>query len=437
MASSTLDSNAVERNAHMSDNQVLRGSSKGGDYLLVSTIPVYRHQGKIWSDPLWVKDLELHTDYIRRIVLACPVLQSEPPTGSRAISDGAMQRIELEWMPEFESRRAKLLHFPLFWFRFWKLVRRAEILHYTVCAYPWFYGIVVPWLRRQGNVGLFGVIDGSFWRKPGSKGLRKWVADRCEVGAKEACSSSHVVVSTQQQYIEELTNPVNSNHLAPAVWIDEENFLPQSSLGAFLEGKTATLSSDLKVAFMGRLLYDKGPDLLIEATRRLRAAGVRIQADFYGEGPFRAELDKMAEGLEDCVAFRGLMAYGPEFFDRLRSYHAMVLPARSDEHHRLIFDGFAQAVPIIASSSPGLDRVTDRVRGLRFEKGNADDLARAIRDLIGSPELYRELATNSLSAAQSFSHKQMHRDRAKILRDAFPGAQQLAPIDSDSTKVAS
>lgn len=401
---------------------ITKGSQDGmeGTYLLVSTIPVHHHGGKVWSDPLWVKDLELHTDYIREIVLACPILNSAPPAGAKPISVQAMERIHLEWMPEFETHRGKLLGFPFFWYRFWKLVRRAGVLHFTVCAYPIFYGIVVPWLRRHTKIGLFGVIDGSFWRKPGSTGRRKWLADRCEAGAKAACCNAHVVVATQQQYIEELTDPANSNHLAPAVWIDEESFLPATELEPVLDSKVATLKSDLRVAFFGRLMHDKGPDLLVDAVRKLSRSGVAIHADFYGEGPFRPELEAMASDLAGIVEFKGMVAYGPEFFQRVRSYHAMVLPARSDEHHRLIFDGFAQAVPIIASSSPGLDRVTDRERGLRFERGSADDLARAIVDLMEQPDLYRQMARASLAAAQSFSHRQMHRERARILSTAFP-----------------
>ena len=391
----------------------------GQSYLLVSTIPVYVHGGMVRSDPLWVKDLELHTDYIREIVLACPIQSSVPPTDAKAISVQAMERIRLEWMPEFESHMGKLFRFPSFWFRFWRLVRQAEILHFTICAYPIFYGVVVPWLRRHSKVGLFGVIDGSFWRKPGSTGRRKWLADRCETGAKAACCSAHVVVATQQQYLEELTDPANSHHLAPAVWIDEESFLPEAELDAMLESKIATLRSDLRVAFFGRLMHDKGPDLLVDAVRKLSRSGVKIHADFYGEGPFRPELEAMSVDLAGIVEFKGMVAYGPEFFQRVRSYHAMVLPARSDEHHRLIFDGFAQAVPIIASTSPGLDRVTDRERGLRFERGSADDLARAIVDLMAHPDLYRKMARVSLAAAQSFSHRQMHRERASILRQSF------------------
>jgi glycosyltransferase involved in cell wall biosynthesis len=397
----------------------------GKTYLLVSTIPVYLHEGAIWSDPLWVKDLELHTDYIREVVLACPIYRSAPPTDAKSISVQAKERIRLEWMPEFESHLGKLLRFPSFWFRFWRLVRQAEILHFTICAYPIFYGFVVPWLRRHSKVGLFGVIDGSFWRKPGSTGRRKWLADRCEAGAKAACCSAHVVVATQQQYLEELTDPANSNHLAPAVWIDEESFLPNSELDAMLDSKISTLQSDLRVAFFGRLMHDKGPDLLVEAVRKLSRTGVKIHADFYGEGPFRPELEAMAADLAGIVEFKGMVAYGPEFFQRVRSYHAMVLPARSDEHHRLIFDGFAQAVPIIASSSPGLDRVTDRERGLRFERGSSEDLARAIVDLMEQPELYRKMARVSLAAAQSFSHRQMHRERTTILRGVFLDSAQL------------
>lgn len=403
-------------------------SQDRGTYLIVSLNPIHRHDGRLWADPLWAKDLEYHFRYIRRIVLACPSPTEAPPAKFAALSDRAMAALDLEPMPPFESYKQKLLGFPRFWWRLSGLLRRAEILHFTVSEFPIVFGIAVPWLRRRGRTGLFGVIEASFWRRPGARGPSRWLADLCERGARAACRAAHVVVATQEQYLSELTDPANSNHLTPAVWIDESSFIPSEEIPATIEGKVEHLGTDLRVGFFGRLMPEKGPDLLLEAVRRLRARGVAVHADFYGDGPFRGELERMAADCEG-VKFWGMLAYGPEFFGRIRASHAMVLPARSDEYQRLLFDGFSQAVPIIASDSPGLDRVVDGEQGLRFRRGDASDLERALEKLRSDSDLYRRISRGAFQAAQNFSHSKMHKDRSGILMQAFGtrgGLQEFA-----------
>lgn len=392
--------------------------SVNGEYLLVSTIPVVVEGDEIWSDPLWTKDLEPHFGYLEGITLACPVVRGGSTEGMRRIDPGLRRRIRLEHLPEFESWRGKFLNWPSFWFRFFRLVRRAGILHFTVCAYPIFYGMVVPFLRRRGRIGLFGVIDGSFWRRNARTWFGKVVADQAERGAKAACCNAHATVSTHEQYIRQLTDPRNVNQLVPAVWLDESSFLPADRVEPALEAKVATLREGFRVAFLGRLIPEKGPDVLIEAARILSGRGVALQADIFGEGPFLPQLREMAAEVPS-VRFRGLIAYGPEFHREVAGYHAVALPARSDEHQRVIFDCMSQAVPILASLSPGLDRVEDGKVGLRFPIDDAAALADRIERLIRDPELFLRISRQAYVATGNFTHAKMHKDRGDLLRQVF------------------
>ena len=55
-----------------------------------------------------------------------------------------------------------------------------------------------------------------------------------------------------------------------------------------------------------------------------------------------------------------MLAYGEPFFAMLRGHDLMAVPSLSDEQPRVIFDGFAQALPVIASDTPGIvECVTD------------------------------------------------------------------------------
>jgi len=125
--------------------------------------------------------------------------------------------------------------------------------------------------------------------------------------------------------------------------------------------------------FVGRLSAEKGAFLFAEAAR---LAGVR--PIFVGDGPLAAELaaafpEAQMLGWQKPDAVQGLM----------RGARALVFPSLWYEGQPLsVLEAKGLGVPVIVSDGcAGRDEVEDGVTGLWFKSGEAQDLARALREL--------------------------------------------------------
>ena len=92
------------------------------------------------------------------------------------------------------------------------------------------------------------------------------------------------------------------------------------------------------------------------------------------------ELSKhLAEG-PTRVGILGTVAYGAPLLALLRTYDAVIVPSISDEQPRIVFDAYSQAVPILASNTPGLRScVRDGETGLLTKPNDARALAETLR----------------------------------------------------------
>lgn len=394
-------------------------------YTLVSAHPVFVHQGRIWSDPMWIKDLERHFSYIESFALCCPVVHIAPPSDCAPLTESSATRLQLFPVPTVVKHATRFWTVPAFLLRLASVLRRSEILHFTAACHPVLYGIVIPMVRKWSKIGIVGCVESSFWRKASSSWPRRILSAFSERCVRAAIGNAHVTFLTQEAYVQELTQPRNSNHVIHAVWVDEELFVRETELSSLLEQRSREVREKVRLCYIGQLIRDKGPDLVVEAARILAKEGIPFDVDFYGKGNYQEELEKMTVGLEDYVHFRGTLTYGEPFFAKLRSYHALLLPTRSDESPRIILDSFSQAVPIISSDAPGMKRIRDGENGLKFASGSASGLAEVIHKFQRSPESLTRMSHSAWESGRQFTHQAMHRQRAQILDRAFPMANSL------------
>lgn len=161
--------------------------------------------------------------------------------------------------------------------------------------------------------------------------------------------------------------------------------------------------------------------LLLEVPRQLDRDRVPLRVDIIGEGPLRSACTAAARELT-CVRAGVLdpVPYGPEFFALLRRYDAVVVPSVSDEQPRIVFDAFAQAVPVLAARTDGLAAcVAHGETGTLFPLGAATALAATLRSVAHEAADYRRLGMQALRVARTLTHREMHRTRWKILVDCF------------------
>lgn len=160
-----------------------------------------------------------------------------------------------------------------------------------------------------------------------------------------------------------------------------------------------------ELVFLGRLVSDKGCDLLLQALKILKKENVRLVLTIIGDGPEKIMLQNMAAelGLKRQIRFRGKLE-GKTLADELNEHHIMVVPSVWNEPFGVVaLEGLACGCYVIGSDGGGL-REAIGPGGVTFRKGIEKELAACIKHaLLSGTELdnaaiNRHLARHSSSA---------------------------------------
>lgn len=151
------------------------------------------------------------------------------------------------------------------------------------------------------------------------------------------------------------------------------------------------------LAFLGRLVSDKGADLLIDAflsllsDRELRDHLFTNQVDFnltiIGDGPEKASLiaKVINLGISDRVFFTGVLQ-GEPLVSELNSHCVLAVPSRWPEPFgNVALEGIACGCVVVAADSGGLPDAVGNA-GLLFHAGDVVDLSAKLREALMLPD---------------------------------------------------
>jgi len=394
--------------------------SKGG-YLLVSNWPIFVYENEYWIDHLWKKDLLLHLRYIKRLKLACPIVESKPIANCQRISSEVLNGIELISMPRCATKSEKIKNWFPFTCRLIKILLNAEIFHYTATGHPIIYAFINPFLRLVSGVKIIGVVESSFWRKQSSKLWDIFVSRFSELGVRVASYFSHIMICTQTEYIKSLTFKNTAAYCISAVWIDQDWILTREAQEERVNWLKSDFQSGLKICFCGQLRPEKGLDILISACCVLKSRNIPFELVVFGDGPNRGEYEEMAKKtLQSGFDFKGTVQYGKEFVQELKNNHILVVPNRSDERPRIIFDAGSQGLVTLGSETPGiLDILVEGENGYLFRKGDSNSLAEKLISVYYDPEQLSNISRNIVRFVEQNTHENMHKLRYQILLKHF------------------
>ncbi|MEH2250263.1 glycosyltransferase family 4 protein [Nostoc sp.] len=151
-----------------------------------------------------------------------------------------------------------------------------------------------------------------------------------------------------------------------------------------------------ELVFLGRLVSDKGVNLLIEALAQLKKMGLTPKLTIIGSGPEESKLRQQAKDLEITkqVNFAGIKVEY-ELVKLLNSHQIMVVPSIWDEPFGIVaLEGIACGCVVVGSEGGGLKDAIGPC-GVTFPNANVERLTHIIFDLLSHPEkltVYREKA---------------------------------------------
>ena len=183
--------------------------------------------------------------------------------------------------------------------------------------------------------------------------------------------------------------------------VDCEMFSPAQdgqgvAIAAVQESAARMRSARLRVVFLGRMIEEKGPDVLIRAVGLLRRPDLEVlligSQGFARDAPlspFEHELRRLAD---QTMTVTGSGIRFEPFVDRLalsdllRSADVLVVPSRWDEPSGLTAaEGLASGLPVIASRVGGLPDVVGSA-GILVAPDDPTALAGALAALADDPE---------------------------------------------------
>ncbi|MDQ3198744.1 MAG: glycosyltransferase family 4 protein [Verrucomicrobiota bacterium] len=138
--------------------------------------------------------------------------------------------------------------------------------------------------------------------------------------------------------------------------------------------------------FLGRLVSEKGVDLLLEALADLRPRGLVPQLTVVGSGPEGSAIQEMTArlGLGEQVTFVGAKS-GAELVALLQRHKVLVVPSRYDEPFGVVaLEGIAAGCAVIGSEGGGLPEAIG-LCGLTFPNGDVSALASTVERLLVAP----------------------------------------------------
>lgn len=386
---------------------------------MVTFIPCFLDDNDvIWLEQGWRHDLIEHFKYLKDFTLCAPKVpkRAQPNLVQLEVPEGV--RFRYVHLPDQKSALNALLGLPKTAFVLWRAIGRAEIVHSGVIGWPYPLGwIANPFavIRRKALV----IVVESSWRSEPFRNLslmrRLWDTAK-ESAARWSCSHADVALFTQSFYRDSLHRGATGNaYVTPAVWINEADILDETDA---LRNWDRKLTESVRMLFAGRLVAGKGVEILLEALRILDGRRIGARVDIIGDGPLRQNCRDSVAALSSVqLSVLDPVPYGAPFFTLIRGYHALLIPSLTDEQPRVVFDANAQAVPVIASDTPGLrPHVEDGRTGWLINSGRPEVLAAIVETAIADPQKLRDMGITSLAATRGHTHVAMHCTRSHILK---------------------
>lgn len=152
------------------------------------------------------------------------------------------------------------------------------------------------------------------------------------------------------------------------------------------------------IAFLGRIVIEKGLDVYADAIEALAGRGVPHRALVIGEGPARPGFE---ERLGPQALFVGHQQ-GPDLARALASTDVLLNPSITETFGNVTLEAMASGLPVVAAVATGATSlVRDGETGVLVEPGDTDGFADALEAYVKDPELRRRHGEAGLAFAKT------------------------------------
>ncbi len=174
--------------------------------------------------------------------------------------------------------------------------------------------------------------------------------------------------------------------------------------------------SPFRLVYCGRIARAKGVFESVDIIARARRLGRDIRFDMIGDGEDRAAIEKIIseQNLDSYIRCLGPQAYGPELIRKLAEWDALLFTPPGEETPRMIFDGFAAGLPLVAFAIEYVvERADEDAAACLLPNDNPQQAAQLINDLAADREKIAKLTRAAHQAAHKHAADVWYQRRAQ------------------------
>jgi glycosyltransferase involved in cell wall biosynthesis len=204
----------------------------------------------------------------------------------------------------------------------------------------------------------------------------------------QRAAGTHLAVVCRHGYFHALGVGVDAGHVhfVPN-GVDTERFRPERTRTGALRTRFGIGADAPVVGFVGRLAWEKGPDVFLRTALSIRAQRPDARFIVVGDGAMLEQLQTFVRRFElaRSVHFAGTRDDMPAVFNEL---DVLVLTSRSEAMPLALMEAMACGLPIVATKVGGVpDLVAHGVTGWIAPEGDYEALAAQVVDLLDEPGL--------------------------------------------------
>ncbi len=280
----------------------------------------------------------------------------------------------------------------------------------------------ISWARRR-KIAVVASVHTRFetylayyhlqWFEPAMRAMLRRFYHRCEIVLVPAESTAAILRAQR----------MNRDIAIWARGIDREQFNPGRRDLAWRRG-LGIADDELVIAFLGRLVMEKGLNVFTDAARALAERGVRHRVLVIGEGPAHAWFEAQ---LPDAI-FVGQIT-GAELARALASADLLFNPSITEAFGNVTLEAMACALPVVAAEATGATNlVRDGETGTLVEASDIDGFADALEAYARDPELRRRHGAAGLAFAETMDWDRINSAALRIYLRAIVKRERLARI---------
>jgi len=211
-----------------------------------------------------------------------------------------------------------------------------------------------------------------------------------------------------------------------AIWsrgIDREQFNPQRR---DMEWRRSQGISDdeLVIAFLGRIVMEKGLDVFSEAILGLIDRGVKHHVLVIGEGPARPWFEQR---LPNAI-FTGQLT-GDDLARALASCDVLLNPSITEAFGNVTLEAMACALPVVAAQATGATNlVRNGITGTLCDAGETEEFADTLENYARDPDLRRRHGEAGLAIAKTMDWDSINATVIRVYLHAIHKRERLARI---------